>query len=93
MAEHPSFRNMPPGEPVTGKTFRADGWQYVDLPSRLTFAFKDEFFAIIGEGNYFILVESFSRQDDWWRGQILISPDGQRRMKAHSEATEKPSVH
>lgn len=93
MTEHPSFRNMPPGEPVTGKTFRADGWQYIDLPSRLTFAFKDEFFAVIGEGNYFILAESFNRVEDWWRGQILISPEGQERMKNFSEREARKNVH
>lgn len=93
MPEHPSFKAMPPGEPVNGKTYRADGWQYVDLPRRLTFAFKDEFFAIIGEGNYVILIESFSREADWWRGQVLISPEGQQRMKIHSETEVSANVH
>ncbi len=89
MSQHWSFDNplMPPGEPVPGKTYRADGWQYVDLPTRLSPDMKVEFFAVLGEGNWVILAETHG--PDYWRGQLLISPEGQERMKARIRVEEK----
>lgn len=84
MSEHPSFASMPDGEPINGKSYRADGWQYVDLPSRLSLEMRDYFLKILGEGEYVILVASSGH--DWWRGQLLISPVGQSNLKAHIEA-------
>lgn len=75
---------MPPGEPIPGKTYRADGWQYVDLPARLSLEMKDHLFEVIGVGNYVVL--ALTTGPDFWRGQILISPAGQDRMKAHAFA-------
>lgn len=82
-SEHWSFRDSPPGEPIPGKTYRADGWQYVDLPTRLSHEMKGHFFDVIGDGNSVILAETVHR--DWWRGQILISPEGQENMRRHTE--------
>ncbi len=78
--EHWSFKDslIPPGEPVPGKTYRADGWQYVDLPKRLSLEMRDYFLSRIGNGEYVILAQS--EGDDWWRAQLLISPAGQRNL-------------
>jgi len=78
---------MPEGEPIAGKTYRADGWQYVDLPTRLSHEMKDVFFGVIGEGNYAILAcTELPGPDGYWRGQLLISPEGQERMLTHSKS-------
>lgn len=73
---------LPPGEPVKGKTYLADGWVYRDLPARLSNEMWDLLISIMGEGNYVILAES--RGPDWRRGQFLISPTGMKNMKEHS---------
>lgn len=88
MSEHWSWKSafMPDGEPIPGKTYRADGWQYVDLPTRLSHEMKDVFFGVIGDGNYVILAETIvDGLKGYWRGQLLISPEGQARMLAHSK--------
>ena len=84
MGEHWSFNGMPDGEPIPGKTYRADCWQYVDLQVRLSPEMKIYFFDIIGPGNSVILAQTI--HPNWWRGQILISPQGQENMRAHTEA-------
>lgn len=76
---------MPPGEPIPGETYRADGWQYIDMPARLSFGMKDKLFGIIGEGNVVTLAETIG--PDFWRGQILVSPDGQARLLAYAEGS------
>lgn len=67
---------LPPGEPVKGKTYRADGWVYRDVPIRLSYKMWYRLLEILGEGNYFLLAKSESKNDDWIRGQFLISPQG-----------------
>lgn len=50
MAEHPSFQSpfIPPGEPVPGKTYRADGWAYIDPPTRFSPEAWDGLMDLIG---------------------------------------------
>jgi hypothetical protein len=86
MGEHPSFKGLPPGEPIMGTTYRADGWAYVDPPGRLSPKAWDQFLAIIGEGNYQILAMSSGTHPSdglpFIRGQLLVSPAGWQNMEA-----------
>ncbi len=72
---------LPPGEPIAGKTYLADGWLYRDLPTRLSYEMWDCLLSTIGEGEYVIL--AMSRGNDWKRGQLLISPDGMENLQRH----------
>ena len=83
MSEHWSFKSLPPGEPIPGKTYRADGWQYVDLPSRLSFDVRDQLLSIVGEENVVLLASTTG--PDFWRGQLLLSPEGQDRLRTYLE--------
>ena len=80
---------VPPGEPIPGKTYRADGWVYRDLPTWLSPNMKDLFFSIIGVENTVILASSERTIDDvkYWRGQLLISPAGIENMR-NAKATQ-----
>lgn len=80
MAEHPTMSQMPPGEPIPGKTYRADGWAYVDPPTKFSPEMWEYFLSVIGEGNYVVL--AYSSGEDWSRGQLLVSPAGWRNMTA-----------
>ncbi len=71
---------LPPGEPIKGKTLRADGWVYRDIPGRLSHEMWDHLIGIIGVGNFEILAMSIG--DDWKRGQLMISPDGMKNLAA-----------
>ena len=79
---------LPPGEPIEGKTYIADGWVYRDMPGRVSFEYWDKFLDLLGEGNYVILIRSEGR--DWKRGQFLISPDGMENLAVYS-ARQKAS--
>ena len=88
MVEHPSFKGMPPGEPVVGKTYRADGWQYYDLPEWLSLEMRDYFLSLFKDDkNYVILAET--TKGDYWRGQMLISPEGQENMRLQALADKQ----
>ena len=88
MGEHPSFNQhiLPPGEPVSGKTYRADGWAYIDPPVRFSPEIWDHFLALIGEGEFVILVGSSgnhpSDEKPFVRGQLLVSPAGMANLQA-----------
>ena len=83
MAELPDFPR-PPGEPVTGKTYIADGWVYRDMSGRMSYEMWDLFTGLLGEGNYVILI--MSQGHDWKRGQFLISPDGMQNLSDYLAA-------
>ena len=70
---------LPPGEPVKGKTYIADGWVYRDFPRRVTYEVWDQFLAAMGKDNYVILI--MSKDNDWKRGQFLISPEGMKNLQ------------
>ena len=78
--QHPSFDSpfMPPGEPVTGKTYRADGWRYIDPHVTFSPEMWDLYLSAFGEGEYHILATSMSSRNGviHVRGQILVSPRG-----------------
>lgn len=85
--EHWTFKQhlLPPGEPISGKTYRADGWAYVDPPARFSPERWDELLAIFGDGNYVFLAVSRGVDragGEWIRGQLLVSPEGWRRLEA-----------
>lgn len=80
---------LPPGEPVPGQTYRADGWIYRDLPNMLP-DLLDQFVAIIGDENIVWLTKAERTWPDGQmtrRGQILISPQGMGCLREHAKAT------
>lgn len=89
MSEHRSFTDnpfLPPGEPIVGQTYRADGWQYANLPT-MTLTMRDELLDIIGVGNYIVLIQTIKTIGAGsWRGTILISPEGQINLKERAKA-------
>lgn len=92
MAEHESFRSagLPAGEPVAGKTYRADGWAYIDPPTRFSPEMWTYFLSLIGEENYVILAKSAGTSPHdglpFVRGQLLVSPEGMENMKKSARA-------
>lgn len=75
MGEHPSWQNngCPPGEPIKGETYRADGWAYVDFP-KCTQVVWGNILAAIGAENFVPL--SMANYGHSARGQLIISPSG-----------------
>lgn len=84
MTEHPSFNDpfVPPGEPIKGKTYRADGWAYQDIP-RMSPECWARFLYRLGEGNWVVL--TLVDYGDSKRGQLLISPQGMTNISTFSE--------
>ena len=80
--QHPTFDSpfVPSGEPVEGKTYRADGWAYFDPPTRFSPEMWELFLNAFGveSTDYVVLAVSAgnSPEGSWVRGQILVSPDG-----------------
>lgn len=77
--EDDSWYWLPPGEPVKGKTYRADGWVYRDLP-RMEYELFDAIKDVIGEDN--IVWLALSDYGGAMRGQALLSPTGVERLRA-----------
>ena len=75
---------VPQGEPIPGKTLRADGWVYRDIPGRLSHEIWDYLIGVIGAGNFEIL--AMSSGADWKRGQLMISPDGMKNLATVRES-------
>jgi len=90
MAEHPSFSQLPPGEPIQGQTYRADGWAYHDMPQWATLENFEKILDIIGEGNYVVM--AMTRKDNWVRGQFLISPRGYENIFTAQKALRNAAV-
>jgi hypothetical protein len=84
MAEHWTFRGCPPGEPIAGQTYRADGWAYVDPPGKMTPDLWQEFVDLFGEDHCVMLVvsEGVSGGEPFKRGQFLTSPTGWAKAEA-----------
>lgn len=86
MAEHQSFSNpfLPPGEPVEGKTYRADGWAYLDVP-RVVPEGWDLMVERAGADNIVVLAMTQGSTRDgqaYVRGQVLVSPEGLEALRA-----------
>lgn len=83
-AEESEWFWLPPGEPIPGKTYRADGWVYRDLPQM-----APEYFAqlieLIGADNIAWITRA-TYANGYQRGQMLVSPDGMARVRAHNAA-------
>ena len=73
-------------EPIKGKTYIADGWEYRDVPGYLTQDAKELLLSIIGEDNYVVLAysERVIEGDTCWHGQLLISPQGMENLKSNN---------
>lgn len=70
---------------------RAKGWRYVDPPTKFSPEMWDYFCAIIGEGEYKLLIASEGTERDgfeWKRGQFVISPQGMLNL-ADKERRER----
>lgn len=84
--QHPTFDTpfLPPSEPVTGKTYRADGWAYFDIPGRFAPEMWEYLLSAFGENETHILTMTCGSNADgpWVRGQILVSPQGIENSKA-----------
>lgn len=67
---------------------KAKGWEYRDMPGRVTPEGWDKLFGIIGDGQYQILIMSEGTNADgpWKRGQFCVSPKGLQNMRDYSEA-------
>lgn len=70
-------------EPLDVSALLKDGWVYCDPPTRFSFPMWDLFCAIIGVPNYRLLAMTTGEDKNgpYKRGQFIISPEGQRRMK------------
>lgn len=82
MTEHPSWSQhiVPNGEPILGKTYRADGWAYVDPPGRFSPEAWDYFLDLFGREHIVIIIETRGKHPSdglpFARGQFLVSPEG-----------------
>lgn len=77
----PTAKDLCPNEPSV------HDWEYRGIPGRLSLELWDDMLAIIGAGNYRVVAMSGGRDTwgSWWRsGQLLISPDGMRRLSEHT---------
>lgn len=93
---------LPEGEFVKGGDHRARGWQYRDIPGKLSPEAWDELICAIGLGEFELLAFSsgtFKDGTPWKRGQLIISPKGFENMAAYVKAkraegnTEKSKDH
>lgn len=87
MTEHWSMRNLPSGEPVKGKTYRADGWAYFDAPWTSIDSWNSSL-AKIGNENHVVLAMTMAPDMSRVRGQLLISPQGVAAMSHSDSPTE-----
>jgi hypothetical protein len=71
---------LPPGEPIKGKTYIADGWVYRGTPQMLP-EFWGRLLGIIGPDNYVVLTKAEYEGGKWKRGQLLVSPEGMGNIK------------
>lgn len=83
-ATEADWMGLPPGEPITGKTYRADGWFYRDLPQMAPEYFND-LLDLIGADNIAWITRA-TYPNGYQRGQMLVSPDGMARIRAHNTA-------
>lgn len=74
MTEHHSWTDplLPPGEPIPGKTYRADGWAYIDFP-RIESHIWEALIEFLGEHYVPLSLANYGRTA---RGQLLVSPAG-----------------
>lgn len=85
ITEDAGWIGTPTGEPIEGKTYRADGWVYRDLP-RMSPEYFDQLVSIIGSTN--IVWLSTADYGDMKRGQLLVSPEGMKNLIAHHGAVQ-----
>lgn len=74
----------PQSEPFPGEPLLADGWAYRDMP-RVTEETFNKFLEIVGQENTrFLTIAKYRGPNATMRGQLLISPTGMERLKAHA---------
>lgn len=74
---------VPTGEPFPGKPYMAEGWIYKDLP-KMELTFIRQLKELVGDEN--IVWLTYSSNSQFARGQLLLSPEGQRLLKEYLEA-------
>lgn len=85
MTVHHSFLDprLPTSEPIKGKTYRADGWAYIELMSgSVPLTWFDEMEAVAGEGNVEYIYRAHLKDGKSAIAMFLISPEAQERMVA-----------
>jgi hypothetical protein len=80
---------LPEGEFVRGQTYRADGWEYCDLP-RMTPEYFDQFIGIAGKENLVWL--TLANYGATKRGQVLISPKGRQNLYEYSMTIKSKEI-
>ena len=85
ITEDAGWIGTPAGEPIEGKTYRADGWVYRDLP-RMSPDYFDQLVSIIGSDNIVWLTKA--DYGDTKRGQLLISPVGMKNLSDYNGARQ-----
>ncbi len=88
MTVHPSFLQpgLPQVEPIDGKTYRADGWIYLDMP-RSVRSFWNEFEAVAASG--LVYISKFQFQDDSQAALLMLHPDSAARIVAFIQEWRK----
>lgn len=96
MAEHPTFKTLAPmlgieGEPVEGKTYRADGWTLYLSPAASDYHWQD-FLATAGEGH---VVELQTVEGDGGKVAhlVVVSPEGGDRLTAEVMRRREATVN
>lgn len=72
-----------------------EGWIYVDPRVKFSPEIWQTYLAIYGPGEYQILIESAGQHRDgqpWQRGQLLVSPTGQRNMAEYVARIREPGA-
>lgn len=84
MSIHPSFLrpDLPTTEPIRGKTYRADGWAYIEMMHVKTpITWFDEIEAVAGEG-HLVYISKYAFPDGTGAAMFMLSPEGQERVVA-----------
>lgn len=71
------------------------GWRYVDPGVKFSPELWQTYLAIYGPGEYQILIESVGQHRNgqpWQRGQLLVSPTGQRNMAEYVARIQEPGA-
>lgn len=62
---------------------KAKGWRYVDPPTKFSHEMWDYFLALMGDGEYQVIIASAGTSKDgfkWKRGQFFVSPQGMKNL-------------
>lgn len=90
--QHESFDSpsMPTGEPIVGKTYRADGWEYKEIPWTTVDALNKILSYLEDEEYEFIALSSREMNGVMCaRGQVLFSPSAMKTIRELNDNADK----